>query len=344
MGAGGEAEEWSEASVGDGAYEVKAFDGGLEVVGEDGGSVFATSDEVAEGVGEETIAAEIYAEAGAGDDVGGDVFAGFELGVGEDELDAAVVGVGRVHELGFGDGPAEEMGEFAFDAAVERGPACGTEVLVDEEVADGAGEGFEEAGEAAGEPGAEAVSQWGGRMAQALEERAAALAFGLGLVDVDFMGAGEEGDAGVCFVQEGGGVEGAGSSTDDGDVVAGELVEGAVRGGVGDHVLGEMAEVLRDVLEEADACGEDDVAGEDVVSVFEGDAEGAVLRVDGSAGFAGLGTFALDGCDVEFFEGGDVAASEFPAVGDEVFEGDGVVGRGVVAPGEFAKVFEGEGD
>jgi len=43
-------------------------------------------------------------------------------------------------------------------------------------------------------------------MAEALVEGAAALACGLGLVDVDLVGAGEEGDAGVGFVQDGGGV------------------------------------------------------------------------------------------------------------------------------------------
>ena len=152
VGAGGEAEEGAETVAGYGADEIEAFDGGFEVVREDGGTVFAAVDEAAEGVGQEAVAAEVNAEAGAGDDVGGDVLAGFELGVGEDELDAAIVWVGGVHELGFGDGPAEEMGEFSFDAAVERGPAGGAEVFVDEEVANRAGEGLEEAGEIGGEP------------------------------------------------------------------------------------------------------------------------------------------------------------------------------------------------
>ena len=180
-------------------------------------------------------------------------------------------------------------------------------------------------------------------MAEALVEGAAALACGLGLVDVDLVGAGEEGDAGIGFVQDGGGVERTGSAADDGDVVVGEVVEGAVRGGVGDHVLGEMAEVLWDVLEEADAGGEDDVAGEESIAIFEGDEEGA-FAAGSVGGWLQVGALARDGGDVEFFEGGHVAAGEFAAVGDEVIERDGVVGRSVVASGEFAEVFESEGD
>jgi len=304
------------------------------VVGEYGGAVLAALDEVANGVGQEAVAAEVDAEACAGDDVRGDVFAGFELGVAEDELDATVVRVGRVHELGFGYGPAEELRKFAFDAAVEGGSAGWAEVLVDEKVADVAWEGLEDAGEVTGEPGAEAFAQRRGRMAEALVERALALTCRLGFVDVNLVSAGEEGDAGAYFVQQGGGIEGAGTTADDGDVVVGELIEGAVRGGVGDHVLGEMAEVLRDVLEEADACREDDVASEDVVATFESDAEGA---------FAVL-ALALDGGDVEFFEGGDIAAGEFLTVGDEVFDGDWVVGWRVIAAGELAEVLQGERD
>ena len=114
FGAGDETEQRAEAGGGGGADEVEAGEGGLEVAVEDGGAVFVAADAGKQRGREEAQAGEVYAEAGAGEDVGGEVFAGLVFGVGEGEADERL---GLLNEIGGGDGPAAQDFDFAEDAA-----------------------------------------------------------------------------------------------------------------------------------------------------------------------------------------------------------------------------------